>query len=61
MLDYHTTCYVVTWKSDTQRTRKAASFPSFGSAQDWYDEKLSEGKKPKFFSENTTVTYQEIL
>ena len=48
--------YRVSWKSDTQRTRKEAFFAYRDLAEEWYYEKLSEGKKPQFYKVEITTT-----
>ena len=51
--------YRLTWKSDTQRTRKEAYFSTRMMAEEWYDEKLAEGKKPQLsMEETTTIIYK---
>ena len=52
--------YRLTWKSDTQRTPKVAHFPSRGLsyAEEWYEEKLSEGKNPQLWKIKTTTTFE---
>ena len=52
--------YYLTWKSDTQRTRKEAYFASRTIAEEWYNEKLTEGKKPKLWKEETTTTFEAM-
>ena len=41
--------YYLTWKSETQRNRKEGYFPTLTMAEEWYDRKLEEGKKPPRF------------
>ena len=52
--------YRLTWKSDTQRTRKEAYFPTRKIAEEWYDEKLAEGKNPQLWKVETTTTFEVI-
>ena len=54
------TKYLVSWKSDTQRTRKEAYFDTLWGAETWYDEKLTEGKKPKLWMEETTTILMKL-
>ena len=54
------TKYLVSWKSDTQRTRKEAHFPTLTMAEEWYREKLKEGKKPQLWIEETTTTLRKL-
>ena len=54
------TRYRVTWKSDTQRTRKEAQFALLKIAEEYYEEKLAEGKNPQLWKQETTVTFEEI-
>ena len=52
--------YRVTWKSNTQRTRREAYFASYDRAEEWYAEKLAESKKPQLWKEETTTTFEAI-
>ena len=52
--------YRVIWKSDTQRTRKEAYFPTRPMAEEWYDEKLAEGKNPHLWMEETTTIVHKL-
>ena len=52
--------YRLTWKSDTQRTRKEAYFATRTRAEEWYDEKLTEGKKPQLWTEETTTILYKL-
>lgn len=52
--------YQVTWKSDTQHTRKEAYFPTLTMAEEWYNEKLEEGKKPVLWQEETTTILRKL-
>ena len=52
--------YRVTWKSDTQRTRREACFDSCDRAEKWYAEKLAEGKEPQLWKEETTTTFEAL-
>lgn len=52
--------YRLTWKSDTQRTRKEAYFATRTMAEEWYDEKLTEGKKPQLWTEETTTILYKL-
>ena len=52
--------YRVTWKSDTQRTRREAYFAFCDRAETWYAEKLAEGKKPQLWKEETTTTFEAM-
>ena len=52
--------YRLTWKSDTQRTRKEAYFSTCTTAEEWYDEKLKEGKKPQLWMEETTTVLYKL-
>ncbi len=52
--------YRLTWKSDTQRTRKEANFDTRTIAERWYDEKLAEGKKPQLLKVETTTTFEAM-
>ena len=52
--------YQLTWKSDTQRTRKEAYFPTRTMAEEWYDEKLAEGKKPQLLMVETTTIFHKL-
>jgi hypothetical protein len=52
--------YYLTWKSDTQRNRKEAYFDTRTMAEEWYNEKLTEGKKPKLWQEETTTIFYKL-
>lgn len=52
--------YRLTWKSDTQRTRSEAYFAFRSIAEEWYNEKLAEGKKPQLWKEETTTTFEAM-
>ena len=52
--------YRLTWKSDTQRTRKEGYFPTLEMAEEWYNEKLTEGKKPVLWQEETTTILRKL-
>ena len=54
------TKYLVSWKSDTQRSRKEAIFGTLEMAEVWYDEKLEEGKKPHLWQEETTTILRKL-
>ena len=54
------TKYRLTWKSDTQHTRKEAYFPTLEMAEMWYNEKLTEGKKPNLWQEETTIILRKL-
>jgi hypothetical protein len=54
------TKYLVSWKSDTQRTRKEAHFPTLTMAEEWYREKLKEGKKTKIWLEETITIVRRL-
>ena len=54
------TTYIVSWESDTQRNRKDAFFGSLTMAEQWYNEKLEEGKKPQLWIEEVTVTREKL-
>ena len=56
----HRVTYHLTWKSDTQRTRKEAHFPTLEMAEEWYNEKLTEGKKPQLLIEETTTIHRRL-
>ena len=50
----------ISWKSDIQRTRKEAFFAYRDLAEEWYYEKLAEGKKPQFYKVEITTT-REVM
>ena len=52
--------YMVSWKSNTQRTRKEAIFGTLEMAETWYNEKLEEGKKPHLWQEETTTILRKL-
>jgi hypothetical protein len=54
------TCWVVTWKSPKQRERKESSFGDFARADDFFEEKLAEGKKPQMHAQRKIVTLERI-
>ena len=52
--------YYLTWKSDSQRNRKEGYFPTLTMAEEWYREKLKEGKKPKIWLEETITIVRRL-
>jgi hypothetical protein len=52
--------YYLTWKSETQRNRKEGYFPTLTMAEEWYNRKLEEGKKPKLWQEETTTILRKL-
>jgi hypothetical protein len=55
----HRVRYCLTWKSDNQHTPKVAYFVSHTTAEEWYNEKLTEGKKPVLtMKQTTTITHK---
>ena len=52
--------YRLTWKSNTQRNRKEAYFDTRTMAEEWYREKLKEGKKPKIWLEETITIVRRL-
>ena len=52
--------YRLTWKSDTQRTRREAHFASLKLAESFYDEKLAEGKNPQLWKIETTTAFEAL-
>ena len=52
--------YCLTWKSNNQRTPKVAYFTSLTTAEEWYNEKLTEGKKPMLSMKQTTTIHHML-
>ena len=52
--------FVVTWKSPRVGNRKESWFSDLARAVELYEEKDAEGKNPKLYEREESVTYREV-